>query len=266
MIKSKDNKKIKHVRCLNLKKNRMLHKEYLIESIKLISEALEANIDIQYILVNEHNVSDTGIENIIKVCNKNYIDYLVVKENIFKDVCNTISSQGIIAVVKMKVNNFDDSIKDKHMLVFCDRIQDPGNLGTIIRTANAFGPSTVILSNGCVDAYSPKVVRAAAGSLLRTPIINTTDFEDIYTNIKSNNYDVVSTVIDSEKSFNDIKLTNKICLVIGNEGQGISEEIKDKSDYSITIKMTGEVQSLNASVAAGICIYELREIIKKSCK
>lgn len=261
MIESKENKKIKYIRALNLKKHRQHNKQYYIEGIKLINEALRIKAKIQYILINEIATANKDICNIVSICDNNNIEYFIVKHNIFKELSSTINSQGIIAVVKMNQYNVEEIIKNNNMIVYCDRIQDPGNLGTIIRTTEAFGPGAVLLSSGCVDPYNPKVVRATAGSLLRIPVLDCS--EQFLLSLKQNGFQVISTVVNANKSFGDIEKLNKVCLIIGNEGQGVSKSIRELSDLCIKINMTGNTESLNASIAAGICIYEISKTLRK---
>ncbi len=185
------------------------------------------------------------------------ITYFVSAESVFNSVSDTVTSQGIIAVVNKTTHKIEEVLNTYNFIVFCDRIQDPGNLGTVIRTAEALGPAALVLNKGCVDIYSPKVVRASAGAIFRVPFIyGEEDFIDF---LKEQGFYIVSTVVDSELSFEDMEKQEKICLIIGNEGQGVSRGITSKSHMEITIKMTGRAESLNASVAAGISIYEIRK-------
>ncbi|HBB28226.1 MAG TPA: hypothetical protein DC000_03070 [Clostridiales bacterium] len=183
----------------------------------------------------------------------------MVDNNLFKEISSTVTSQGIIGIAKKTKPNIENIIKNYNFMIFCDKLQDPGNLGTIIRTADAFGPCAIILSPCCVDAYNDKTVRACAGAIFRVPIVEAEDSHNFIKDLHSNEFTVVSTVVDSSKSFNDIKNPKKICLVIGNEGNGVSKEVKELSDECITIKMTGQTESLNASIAAAISIYEIRK-------
>ncbi len=259
LIKSKDNQKIKLVRSLDNKKNRDLQSLYVIESIKLIEEAIKNNIAFEFVFMSESLSNKTDSLNLIKTFNEKKIEYHLIEDNLFKDLSNTVNSQGIIGIAKKPNNNIESIIKNNNFIVFCDMLQDPGNLGTIIRTADAFGPCAVILSPSCVDAYNDKTVRACAGAIFRVPIIEIKNSLDFMKSLKEQEFSIISTVVDSDKSFEDIDKPNKICLVIGNEGNGVSKELKDVSDTCITIKMTGQTESLNASIAAAISIYEIRK-------
>lgn len=259
LIKSKDNQKIKLVRSLESKKIRDSQNLYVVESIKLIEEAIKENVSFEFALISESISIKKDVSNLIKCFDENKIEYHMVDNNLFKEISSTVTSQGIIGIVKKTKPNIENIMKNYNFMIFCDKLQDPGNLGTIIRTADAFGPCAIILSPCCVDAYNDKTVRACAGAIFRVPIVEAEDSHNFIKDLHSNEFTVVSTVVDSSKSFNDIKNPKKICLVIGNEGNGVSKEVKELSDECITIKMTGQTESLNASIAAAISIYEIRK-------
>lgn len=257
IIKSKDNSKIKYVRFLNSKKGRDEENAFIVEGIKFVNEAIIENAHIMYLIFSEGAFEKTEIKELYNLSIDTGTEVIICEDGVFNSSADTINAQGVIAVIKKNSNT--KSIQDFKFAVMCDRIQDPGNLGTIIRTADAFGPATVILNKGCVDVYNPKVVRASAGAIFRVPFIQNDSDEEILLELNDSGYKIISTVVDSEYSFDDIQKLEKICIVIGNEGQGVSEEIVNNSHMNITIKMTGRAESLNASIAAGICIYEIRK-------
>lgn len=259
LIKSKDNQKIKLVRSLENKKTRDLQGLYVIESVKLVEEAIKENISFEFVFMSESLANKLDTSKLIKTFNENKIEYHIIENNLFKEVSNTVNSQGIIGIAKKPKNDIEAIIKNYNFMVFCDKLQDPGNLGTIIRTADAFGPCAVVLSPGCVDAYNDKTVRACAGAIFRVPIVEIENSLSFIKNLKEQEFSIISTVVDSDKSFDDINNPKRICLIIGNEGNGVSKEIKEASDECITIKMTGQTESLNASIAAAISIYEIRK-------
>lgn len=257
IIKSKDNSKIRYVRSLGIRKSRDEENAFVVEGPKFVNEAMEEKVNITSLIFDEDALKKTHVKEIYDFALKSEIEAAVCQDNIFKTVADTMSSQGVLAVIKKKKNV--STINDYKFAIMCDRIQDPGNLGTIIRTADAFGPAVVILNKGCVDEYNPKVVRASAGAIFRVPFVHSGSDEEMLTKLKKSGYMVISTVVNSEYSFEDVDESEKICVVIGNEGQGVSREIIDKSHMSITIKMPGRSESLNASIAAGISIYEIRK-------
>nr|WP_312578787.1 RNA methyltransferase [Sedimentibacter sp.] len=259
IITSKDNNKIKYLRALNSKKSRNSDHVFVAEGIKFVSESLKEKVSIKFVMISNDILDKEETNDLIETLRKEKIDFFICEESIFSSITDTINSQGILAVISKLENKKEEILTDYKFIVLCDRIQDPGNLGTIIRTSDAFGPAAVILNKGCVDVYNSKVVRATAGSMFRVPFIIGDETQEILEYLKKYEYKIISTVIRSELSFDDIEKSEKICLVIGNEGQGISWEIKEASDINITIKMDGRAESLNASIAAGICIYEIRK-------
>lgn len=257
IIKSKDNSKIKYVRSLNSKKGRDEENAFIVEGIKFVNEAIIENAHIMYLIFSEGAFEKTEIKELYELSIDTGFEAIICEDGVFNSSADTINAQGVIAVIKKNTNI--KSIQDFRFVVMCDRIQDPGNLGTIIRTADAFGPAAIVLNKGCVDVYNPKVVRASAGAIFRVPFIQNDSDEEILKELKDSGYKIISTVVDSEYSFDDIEKLEKICIVIGNEGQGVSGEIVNNSHISITIKMSGRAESLNASIAAGISIYEIRK-------
>lgn len=261
IIKSKDNNKIKYVRNLSSKKFRDEENAFVVEGVKFVLEAINEGADIKFLLVSEDVQNKDEVKKIISLADEDKA--VICSRQIFDGAADTVSAQGVLAVINKKTPNKEDLINRYNFIIMCDRIQDPGNLGTIVRIADAFGPAALFLNRGCVDLYNPKVVRASAGAVFRVPFIiddSDSEFIDI---MKEKDFYIVSTVVDSEYTFDNMEERQKICLVIGNEGQGVSQEILNNSDISLTIKMTGRAESLNASVAAGISIYEIKKKLLK---
>lgn len=257
IIRSKDNSKIKYVRSLGSKKGRDEENAFIVEGIKFVYEAIKENAHIMYLIFSEGALDKKEIKELYYLSKESGTEAIICDDNVFSSAADTVNSQGVLAVIKKKKNA--KGIEDFNFAILCDRIQDPGNLGTIIRTADAFGPAAVILNKGCVDVYNSKVVRASAGAIFRVTFVHGDSDDEIINSLKNSGYKIISTVVDSKYSFDDIEESEKICVVIGNEGQGVSREIASKSHISITIKMTGYAESLNASIAAGISIYEIRK-------
>jgi len=259
IIKSKDNNKIKYVRSLSSKKFRDEEDAFIVEGIKFVNEAIKEKADIEYILISESAIGKSEVDELLKFSKDSFIETIACDDNVFNNAADTINAQGVLAVINKKEYSREEAIKEYKFAIMCDRIQDPGNLGTIIRTADAFGPAAVILNKGCVDVYNPKVVRASAGAIFRMPFIHADSDSEILEHLRKSGFNIISTVVDSDLSFDDIHQSERICVVIGNEGQGVSQEIINYSHMSITIKMSGRAESLNASIAAGISIYEIRK-------
>ena len=223
-----------------------------------------------------------------------------VTENVFMQLTDVKTPQGVLAVIRKnvedKVSNFEDENENKNenenenenkndalkdgvnsrkidclskintgadYILAVDGVQDPGNLGTIIRTADSANLKQILVSKDTVDAYSPKVIRSTMGSIYRVKIVECENLADVLNELKKHKFQIVSTSLDTENSIYDIDYRKKV-VVIGNEGNGVSKEIQDLSDYKVKIPMLGKTESLNASVATGIMIYEyVRQMCSK---
>ncbi len=248
-ISSKDNGIVKLCDQLAMRKYRDKLGLYLIEGENLIEEALKEGADIRTLIVRD------GYDRIPKeVEDKSFL----LDEKIFSKLSQTDTSQGIMAIVEKPQLSPADLIKKKAEgnFVVLDRLQDPGNKGTIIRTADGAGYDGVVVMKGTADVYSPKVVRAAAGSLFRVPVVFINDNQELISFIKAAGGKLTATCFDTDISYNDEDLTKGIWLVIGNEGNGICPDLIQKADLKIKIPMKGNIESLNASVAAAIIMYE----------
>lgn len=262
IISSKDNEQIKYVKKLKEKKFRDETHEYIIEGIKLIREAIEENVTIKTIIICEDCVEgENAIEQSLLYEIAKY-NCIYVKRKIFQLLTDVMTPQGIMAVVEQGDNN--DAI-DYHqdIILALDNIQDPGNLGTILRTADSANLKQIILTKETADPYNPKVVRSTMGAIFRMNIITTNSLEKTLKEIQKHHFEVVATSLETENSIYDIDYQKKV-IVIGNEAKGVSRDIQNLADKKVKIPMLGKTESLNASVAAGIMIYEyVREKVVK---
>lgn len=254
-VSSSKNPIIKEVKSLYKKKDRWTSKLYIIEGIKLVSESINFGMDIKYIIYTDSflNINEgTSLYN--EMCGR---DNLVnVPENLFKEICDTENSQGIIAVVSFNLKNKEELLnKENSFLLYLDEIQDPGNLGTIIRSADAFEADGVLLGKGCVDPYNPKVVRATMGSVFRVPLYFIEDNEFLV-ELKNKEYKIYATSLEGSVPNYEITYKDNFVIAIGNESRGVKKEIINLSDALIKIPMPGLAESLNAGVAASIIMYE----------
>lgn len=242
IITSKDNNLVKEIRKLKEKKYR--NDRFLVEGIKMLKEAIVENRTIDTIVIRE------GIKIDMDILRYNYIE---VSESIFNSLTDVVSPQGVLAVIKKDNDCKIDEEAD--YIIALDGIQDPGNLGTIIRTSDAANLKQIIVSKNTVDAYSPKVVRSTMGAIYRVKIIEVENLAETLKDLSTKGFKTVVTSLDTEKSIYDINYSKKI-VVIGNEANGVSEEIQALANEKVKIPMLGKTESLNASVAAGIMIYE----------
>lgn len=261
IITSKDNENIKNIRKLKEKKYRDLNNKYIIEGIRILKEAIEENAKIDTIVICEDYSKDNSLDKklLYEIAKYNCI---YVDRKVFSVLTDVQNPQGILAVIEK--NSSEENIDyNQNMIVLLDGIQDPGNLGTIIRTIDSVGLNQVIISKETADTYSPKVVRSTMGAIFRVNVIESMDLINTIKTLKKHKFKVHATSLNSEKDIYNIDY-NKTCIVIGNEGNGVTKEVIEASDDSIKIPMLGKTESLNASVATGIILYEyVRKKLKK---
>ena len=239
-ITSLENEKIKKLLKLQKKKYRDLENKYYVEGYHLVQEAFKAGVLLEVLQIDEAPYFE--------------VDTYVVSEEIMKKLSTTDTPTNIIGVCR-KIDY--DEIKGNHLLLL-DEIQDPGNLGTIIRSSVAFGVDMILLSENTVDLYNPKVLRSTQGMHFHIPILSVNSF-DALTFLKENEYTILGTNVvngvDARKI--DHSSLNKFCLVMGNEGNGIRPSISDLCDKNLYIPISDKVESLNVGVACSILLYEL---------
>ena len=260
LITSKDNEIVKNIKKLKEKKYRDEKKEYIIEGIKLIEEAITENAKIKMIIVCEECLKNEAIEQKLLYQIAKY-NCIYVNEKVFTSITDVKNPQGMLAVIEMEngeeVINYNDDV-----IFVLDGIQDPGNLGTILRTIDSAGLSQVIVSKDTVDAYNPKVVRSTMGAIFRVKVIESQDIIRTMKNIKKHKYEILVTSLEATDNIYDIDYTKKM-IVIGNEANGVSQAVLDIADEKIKIPMLGKTESLNAAVATSIIAYEyVRKKIK----
>lgn len=248
-IRGFQNPKYKLVKSLLQKKNRVKNRLYTVEGIKSVSDAVSANAEIEMIF---------AAESLAEMCEQfNKYDCRIVPDNMFSGLCDTETPQGILAVIKMhREKNFVPQ-KDK-LYIYCDKVSDPGNLGTIIRTADAAGFGGVLLSGGCADLYSPKTVRSSMGSFFNIPVFENVSTEDIE-KIKNDGFRFLCGALSENTSeYTEADFTFPTVIAVGNEANGISAEVLSIADECVKIPIFGSAESLNVGVAAAVLMYEAR--------
>ena len=251
-ITSKDNNLIKHIKKLKEKKYRDEYKEYVVEGLKLIKEAIQEKVNIKYIIVCDGCDNNEIIEKHLKY-EMAKLEFIYVPQNIFKIITDVENPQGILAVVGKNNNKVIDIYED--IILVLDDIQDPGNLGTILRTADSVGLKQILVSAGTVDCYNPKVVRSTMGAVFRVKVIECEDLKKTLKELQGKEYRIMTTSLNAKKNIYEVDYKKKI-IVIGNEANGVSKEIQNIADEKVIIPMLGKTESLNASVATGVILYE----------
>ncbi len=247
-VTSRDNKIIKLIVSLKTGKGRAKERLFVTEGKRLCGEAIKwAKADIVFFIISDSFDSK----------NPEFIqgfDAYRVPDSLFALISSTETPQGIMAVIKIPVQS--DKAPSSQNVLILDGVSEPGNMGTILRTAEAMGFYDIYITKGSADIYSPKVVRSTMGAIFRLSF----HFEDgmnFISRLKDASYSIVSTALEGAAPLPDFKARNKNAVVIGNEAYGVSREILNVSDAAVKIPMTGNAESLNASVAAGIVMYEL---------
>lgn len=252
-ITSKDNELIKHIRKLKDKKYRDESNEYVVEGVKLVEEAVKENAKIKQIIICEDTTRTYEIPTHIMLEIAKY-ECISVSDKIFNIITQVTNPQGIMAIIE---KNAQDAQIDysQDIIVVLDDVQDPGNLGTILRTVDSIGLNQIIVSKGTADAFNSKVVRSTMGAIFRIKIIEVENLAQAIKEMRKHHFKLMVTSLQTKNSIYDIDFYKKI-IVIGNEANGVSKEIQDMADEKAKIPMLGRTESLNASVAAGVVMYE----------
>lgn len=252
-ITSKDNELVKHIKKLKDKKYRDMSNEYVIEGIKLVEEAIQEKVEIKkIILCDDCEKSEAIPKDLMYEIAKQECIY--VSEKVFKYVSEVQTPQGILAIIEKNGRDMEiDYTAD--IIVALDDVQDPGNLGTILRTVDSIGLTQILVSKGTADSYNPKVVRSTMGAIFRVKIIECEDLKRTLKEMKKHKFKVVVSSLQTQNSIYDINYHKKV-IVIGNEAKGVEPEIQNLADEKVKIPMLGKTESLNASVATGIILYE----------
>lgn len=254
IISSASNPQMKNMSLLLKKaKERSEQGVYVIEGFKMFEEARKEGL-----LVKAY-ASESFYASKLRE-NENYftdIEYEIITDSVFNSVSETKTPQGIMAIVKQKEYLLENIIGAKEAcILLLEDIRDPGNLGTMIRTAEGAGMTGIILNSSSVDIYNPKVIRSTMGSIYRVPIYQAKDFISVLKEIKKQDISIFAAHLKGKHYDTEGTFRGKCAILIGNEANGLSEEVSAYSDVLIKIPMAGKVESLNAAVAAAILMYE----------
>lgn len=254
MISSASNGRIKYLENL-IKKSKFRRSEgkFVAEGIKMFMEAPKG--DVLEVYIKEGAYDSFDIETKKKL---ERIGYEVLSESVFKKVADTVTPQGILSVIKIRESSIEEILSEENPIIaVLENIQDPGNIGTIIRSAEGAGVNGLLLSNDCVDIYNPKVIRSTMGSVFRMKFAYT-DIDSVFDSFKSKKIETYALALDKNaKAYDKYDYKKPVAFFVGNEGNGLKESTVKKCDNTAFIPMCGEVESLNASVAASLMMYEI---------
>lgn len=247
IIESAQNKFVKQAAMLKTKKERDKTGLFVLEGLRLVNE-IPDDWKVHYILIAESFKKEIHIND-----TKEYI----ISDNVFNKISDTVNPQGVLAVCEQKKYDMKELLsKDEALFVVLDEIADPGNLGTIIRTADAANVDGIFLSNGCVDLFNPKVIRSTMGSVFHLPVFYNLDLITLFQEFKNSNIKTFAAHLKANNSLYDLNFKQSAAVLVGNEANGISDSLLDSVDCMFKIPMSPKAESMNASVALSIAIYE----------
>ena len=243
-ISSMKNPKVAAWRSLKEKKGREAQQAFLVEGTRMVRESLASSFTVSAVLLREDFVPDFPLPENVRT--------FLLPEHVFQSVCDTKTPQGVAAVLSLQTHEACGP-----RLLALDGVQDPGNVGTIVRTADAAGFDGVLFSPDCADLFSPKVLRSTMGSVFRLGFSFPASLADALEQLKKDGYSVLSSQLDGEPFYDRKNVSSSFVLVIGNEGNGVSDAVRKTATHRLRLPMNGGAESLNAAVAAGIMMYDL---------
>ena len=261
VIASTANPLIRRVKGLAQKKNRERERCYPADGPHLVQEAVRGGADVEMILFDAER--EAAFSQILSEAKARGIRLVPVTSRVMQTLSDTVTPQGVIAVIRRGTDELPGETEG--LILVLDAVADPGNAGTVIRTADAVNADAVILAAGCADVYASKTVRAAMGSLFHVPVIQTKrTARDVIRFYKEKGYLAAGTHLKGQELFgSEVTWTRKMLFVIGNEARGMSDEASDACDLLLKLPIPGKAESLNAAVAAGIFMYQWLEKAKE---
>ena len=259
MITSTSNQKIK--RLVNLQKKRKLRDSegvFLVEGILMFREVPVKELQEVYVSESFYEKEKNIVD---EICKKSGVRSEILTDNVFSHVSDTQTPQGVLCVVKQRgksgsVEQMWENKKETPFLMILDNLQDPGNMGTILRTAEAAGVTGIVMSKDCVDIYNSKVIRSTMGSIFRMPFLYVENLEEAILKMKAAGIKTYAAHLDGKQSYDEPNYKEASAFMIGNEGNGLRDEVAKLADTYIIIPMEGQVESLNAAIAATVLMFE----------
>jgi len=248
VITSRENKVFKTAKLLKSQKGRAEKGLFMLEGYRLVKDALSKGVKAECIILKD------GADVLLKTDCPSY----TFAPRLFDDISETVNSQGVIALCRMEKKALADIMKEeKNCVVMCEALQDPGNIGTIIRTAHGADCGGVVLTRGCCDLYNPKIVRATMSGMFSIPVVQGQESHSCIEYFKENGYKIVAGALTEDAvDFYSADLSGKVLIIIGNEGNGVEKSTLSLCDRVLKIPMRADAESLNASVAGSVMIYE----------
>ena len=232
------------------------NKEYVVEGVRMVSEVPADLLVKIYMSERFHSNNPEYVHELVKKQGISSDSIEIVADNVFDRMSQTQTPQGIMAVVRMKDSSISDMLTDNPLLILVENLQDPGNLGTILRMGEGAGVTGVVMSSNTVDIYNPKTIRSTMGSIFRVPFVYVQDFSDAVSQCQNAGIKVYAAHLGGKNTYLGEDYREGTAFLIGNEGNGLTDDITKQADTLIRIPMQGEVESLNAAIACTILTYE----------
>ena len=268
MITSANNQQMKQIAALLKKaKERREKKSFVVEGPKMVQEAPAEWLKAVYVseFFMEKTENKELLEELEARCSSVQVPFEIVADSVFKSVSDTQTPQGIMAIVQMPEYEMTQLLQDEktHLLIL-ESIQDPGNLGTMVRTGEGAGITGVIMNKTTVDLFNPKTIRSTMGSIYRVPFMVTDNLIATMESLKQQGVSLYAAHLKGQHAYDEEEYTKACGFLIGNEGNGLSDEIADLADTYIKIPMEGQVESLNAAISATLLMYEANRQRRKN--
>lgn len=245
---------LKIVKSLNTKKQRNKHSLFLVEGIRGCEELIKSEFKVDHIFYSAPGLSNPRIKGLIDILEAEKINCKEISPEEMNYIADAVTTQNIIAVAKLPSDSLKINLSKMSKVICLESISDPGNLGAIVRTASWFGVDAVVLSNGSVDVYNPKVVRSSSGAIFTVPIFSNVTLNDFLQEAKAANFQIIATIPHGGQSLHKTKFAEKSLLIFGSEADGISAPIISAADTLLSIPSKGTAESLNLAISCGIIL------------
>lgn len=255
-LSSRDNRTIKAILSLSEPKVRKQEQAFLIEGTKMVEEALRDRLGVRQVIASPSLTQHQG-RGIIKLAKTSGVHILWISERLMDSVAESKTPQPVLAVVEMRTHEEDELLDHPAgLIVLCHHLQDPGNLGTIIRTAEAAGAAGVAVGQNSVDPYHPRTVRASMGSILRLPVVRIKDSRDFLRKCRGGGFQTAAMALTGERTVFEADWTRPTALLFGQEGAGLPADLLEDVDLQVRIPMAEQIDSLNVATSAAVVLYE----------
>ncbi|MEX1139354.1 MAG: RNA methyltransferase [Bacteroidota bacterium] len=251
---------LKFIRSLTQKKVRQANQKFILEGWRALRELLNSPFEADLVAVLPSYLENGDYKGLLDQVRQRKIPLKEISEKELRQVSETVHAQGVVAVVRQRATQLSSSlIGAAKVILALDTIADPGNVGTILRTADWFGADLVLLGKGTVELYNDKVVRSTVGSLFHVPVVEGIDLGVSLAELKGQGFRIVALSADGKTDLDDVDWGKRNVIVLGAEAQGISKQARSIADVLVRISRFGRAESLNVGVACGIALSQLRK-------